>query len=1510
MRKTKKFLALLLCVCMVYSLLGTGVSAATAPATSGGTAAATASSDSAAAAGGPSSGGGAATAKASTGASSSKDLTDFSQVKHQAAVSLMVKLGLINGMVQTDNTVKYNPNDNLTRAQMAKIISVAINLVSKKDAASDASSAAFTDVTGHWAAKYIGTCTGSGILNGIGNGKFNPDGTVTVLETAKMLLAAMGVSGLTGSSWQTATASAAAKYSLLTNFSGDNNSAITRDNAAQLIYNALTSASYDGSGTLPNVLVFSENTTKDLTVGSNTLVTAVEGKLVTAIQNGTEIATDIPGTYTNCQLVITDNYGKIGSFGGGGTGDYDFRAGLYIDKDGISQSKSVTSVISGGTYDATTISGITMNSTSQNFNGIIVNGQKDVTIKDSTFNFLSKSDGSKVNDFSGLGAVVSSFNGAKVTLDNDKITTSGVARLSSFTDDYATTVIKNSEINVKGGTVYAGYVNSADQSSMVAPPWVLGITGNARGTNLEGNYSSTVVLNSNVTANQWGVVSTDAGQNMQLYIADSTLTLKGDGQTKDPYSKNYGSGYGTYAIGNAQEFFYGDTINAGTYATIFTGGYATYASSKGTLTAYQMDSSGKTADFLGAQIPAFTSTALASVTGKGNKTVINSDAFGFMAHGAAGINVTDGTIVNTNNAAFLLKVGGANIHVTDGAQINVKDGVILQMMDNDDSLVGVASMGSGGPNFNTSYHETAGWHEGTGTVSGKSPVNFYAENVTLNGNFYNGSGNYAISGMGGGAATYTGNTLQLTLGKGAILNGAAASTGVKHVDENGKQNTDFTIDQYYYLGHLANTNFYNGSNGVEVTMKDGAVWNVTGTSLLTKLVVDKAANIKAASGTLTVTVDGKKVALEDGKTYTGTIVIADQTLQITGLDYDTTATDSQAVSTISSVTLQMGGETKTIAVDKTKQNATLTVDGVEYNLVKSYESGAHYAYTTAATTGITLTTKGDAQAGTGVKKFFHGATQPDSIAYYFDAGAWVTAQGLQKDYSVLNALSGGTTDSKSSTGTTIVSKGGFFNGYYITGATYNISNLNMTLLGNGGDDFQGWGAGIMATDGANVSVDKSVIDTTGTVRTAIWAGGKNATLKVTNTVVTAHNNDSATPYSDKDNYAVPMLERTPFSLGLNGDIRATNVLGSATASYTDSIVVSNVWGALSTDSGTEGTKALDVSNVLSGIGTVEVAQSGKTYTATKDVNGVKYGFTIGKLGERSGYVTYADAGVYDIFNNDSFYAPDYIGIIASGSSAMYMNNSYGYSNRTGFLIHQNQGTVNPGSGDKGGLYVKGGSYDVADSFVTVKGGSINGSYTKTNVNVDGAKINLFGTAAQSGVLMRLMEADDAGNPGVTEYTIKDATYAEYQAYKVDKEVDPTTATFANMTVKGDIFNSVYKVKQALNVTLDKMTLTGKITSGVQTHVDASGKAFAGTIYASNADDYLYIGRVATEAHPAANNPVVLTVKNSTTWNVTGTSYLSSLTFDATSTINGTITVDGKVVTTPGTYTGNVVVTAK
>lgn len=610
-----------------------------------------------------------------------------------------------------------------------------------------------------------------------------------------------------------------------------------------------------------------------LTIADGAALKAPEGKTLTMTVDGIETGIK-PGSYKNVIISVTDKLeSNPSSYDGRGIDDY--RAALYLDKNGIVDTLSVSDAVSGGSFTADSASGININSTSDNFNGIILNGAE-YTITDSTFSFLSKSDGSNVSDFNGFGAVIAAFNDSKVTMERVNIHTEGVARPALFADSYSDALIADSSIKVMGGTLYEGYVNTADQTKMVAPPWVLGITGNARATNMMGICSSTTVVRTDAEANQWGVLSSDSGSDMLMTVVDSTLTLLGEGQD-DPFSTNYGSGYGTYIIGDAQEYFYGVTFNVGTYASILTGGKGVYASSNfdEPLTIYplkQIPNGTTVTDFMGNQSEGYDvvfsdTPVFTGITGLGKNTVINSDAFGFMAHNTGSLTITDGTIVNTDNATFLMKAGDVDIIVNDGAVINTKDDVILQMIDNDDSLVG-ADMSQGAPNFNLDFYEVEGYpgidYDVSMTTDKRNTITFTAAGVELNGDLFNGTGYF-----GGQAA----DLLEVTLSDGASLNGTISATSIIHVDENDKQNTHFTIDEYYYLGHVANRMYYNGGNDVSVILENGSAWTVADDSTITGLTIDKGATINAPEGSsLTMTVDGVKKAVAPG-TYKGKIVL-------------------------------------------------------------------------------------------------------------------------------------------------------------------------------------------------------------------------------------------------------------------------------------------------------------------------------------------------------------------------------------------------------------------------------------------------------------------------------------------------------------------------------------------------------------------------------------------------------------------------------------------------------------
>ncbi len=614
-----------------------------------------------------------------------------------------------------------------------------------------------------------------------------------------------------------------------------------------------------------------------LTIEDGASVVAADGYLLTMVVNGVEKAVE-EGVYEGyIDLVLTEDYSDevIGSFSG--RGGEEFRTAIYVDENGINYDRSVTETLVGGRTSGAVADGVSITGESENFNGIIITGAE-YEISNASIYLDGQGDGidgngePNVSDFSGLGSAIAAYDDAVVTLDNVNIFTSGVARPAVFSDAGSDVLVTDSRITSIGGELHDDYINTANQYYMVAPPWVLGITGNARTTNLMGTCSTMTVVNTEAIANQWGVLSTDSGSDMVLTVVDTTMTLEGNNQ-EDPFSENYGSGYGTYIIGDAQEYFYGVTMNVGTYGSILTGGDAIYASSNfdEELDIYplvQIPTGTYETDFMGNEVEVTIAeqadeAVFTGIEGQGKNTVINSDAFGFMAHNSGSLTITDGTEVNTDNATFLMKSGDVDIVVSDQAKIRTEDGIILQMIDNDDSLVGASMEGDYAPAFNTTFSETEGYpgidYEVEVSSVGQNTYNFMATDVVLKGDLYNGTGYY-----GGQAA----DQLNVNIGSGATLSGDIAATSVVHVNEFGEQNTYFTIDEYYYLGHVGNQAYYNGGNDINVNLVQGGNWIVEDYSLITSLTIDATSSISVAPGrNLAVYVDGSEVVIEPDTDY-------------------------------------------------------------------------------------------------------------------------------------------------------------------------------------------------------------------------------------------------------------------------------------------------------------------------------------------------------------------------------------------------------------------------------------------------------------------------------------------------------------------------------------------------------------------------------------------------------------------------------------------------------------------
>ena len=173
---------------------------------------------------------------------------DIAGHANQKAIEALAKKAIING--NGDGT--FAPNRTMTRAEFCTITVRALDLKPQTNRT-------FSDVAATaWYAGYVGTASDKGIVNGIGRGKFNPEGTITRQEAATMVARAAKVlkldtsvddadeilalfsDGASVETWaRDAMAFCAVKGISNWNSSLQPNKAILRCEIAQMIYNML-----------------------------------------------------------------------------------------------------------------------------------------------------------------------------------------------------------------------------------------------------------------------------------------------------------------------------------------------------------------------------------------------------------------------------------------------------------------------------------------------------------------------------------------------------------------------------------------------------------------------------------------------------------------------------------------------------------------------------------------------------------------------------------------------------------------------------------------------------------------------------------------------------------------------------------------------------------------------------------------------------------------------------------------------------------------------------------------------------------------------------------------------------------------------------------------------------------------------------------------------------------------------------------------------------------------------
>lgn len=165
--------------------------------------------------------------------------TDDAAITNNQAVNVLSELGVIKGYPDGS----FRPTDNVTRAEMAKMITVILNKGVDDPSQFDSGVTDLTDISWNWGKSYITYCYLLNIIAGYGDGTFRPDNEVTVQEAAKMILVALGFDvtqeGLEGVNWAVNANARANQYDIYTGVTQGVNEAATRDTIAQMLYNML-----------------------------------------------------------------------------------------------------------------------------------------------------------------------------------------------------------------------------------------------------------------------------------------------------------------------------------------------------------------------------------------------------------------------------------------------------------------------------------------------------------------------------------------------------------------------------------------------------------------------------------------------------------------------------------------------------------------------------------------------------------------------------------------------------------------------------------------------------------------------------------------------------------------------------------------------------------------------------------------------------------------------------------------------------------------------------------------------------------------------------------------------------------------------------------------------------------------------------------------------------------------------------------------------------------------------
>ena len=213
--------------------------------------------------------------------------TDVTSKQNQEAIEVLQAVGIMVG----DDNGNFNPDQKVTRNEMAVVMS---NLMDYR-AATYAGTSPFTDVPS-WAEPYVAACWNNGITSGYTKTTYGGSDTVTTSQAALMLMKALGYfqySSDFGTDWQFETIKQATKIDLFDDVDSGVRDAMTRNDLAQLVLNALESGTVEADDNTINVsaggaTVQAGKVSYNYITSSKSYATAIDDREATSSTNATK----------------------------------------------------------------------------------------------------------------------------------------------------------------------------------------------------------------------------------------------------------------------------------------------------------------------------------------------------------------------------------------------------------------------------------------------------------------------------------------------------------------------------------------------------------------------------------------------------------------------------------------------------------------------------------------------------------------------------------------------------------------------------------------------------------------------------------------------------------------------------------------------------------------------------------------------------------------------------------------------------------------------------------------------------------------------------------------------------------------------------------------------------------------------------------------------------------------------------------------------------------------------